>query len=275
VGILVLILGSIHFLWQFALTGDALLNPYTLWWPYDVVGFGEEIGVIEGGHTLQQGWNNTLYSLYLTGFDLFGWGIVTWLLILLGLWAVRRQTKVWLMASVFLSLVMVYLVYWVSGPRYFYEGLYSLIILSGAGIAWLAGWLSRPDMASTRFIQFRKVVVPIVVVVALGITTVAFTPARLRQIQERYGFSQDVLKPFETPEVQELAPALVIVYTNDWKEYGRFLHLEDPYLTSPFIFAMSLLSEEITAELAASYPDRTILHYHPDEPRKFYLVSKP
>jgi 4-amino-4-deoxy-L-arabinose transferase-like glycosyltransferase len=39
-GIIVLGLAAIHFLWQYAVTGDPLLNPYTLWWSYDKVGFG-------------------------------------------------------------------------------------------------------------------------------------------------------------------------------------------------------------------------------------------
>jgi hypothetical protein len=30
--------------WQYALTGDAFLNPYTLWWRYDKAGFGPDTG---------------------------------------------------------------------------------------------------------------------------------------------------------------------------------------------------------------------------------------
>jgi hypothetical protein len=289
-GLIALLLGSIHFLWQFALTGDPLLNPYTLWWPYDVVGFGEGIGVIEGGHTLLQAWDNTLYSLYLTGFDLFGWRSVTWLLVFGGLWAVRRQRKAWLIGSVFFSLVVVYLAYWVSGPRYFYEGLYSLTILSAAGIAGLAGWLNEwgvsRDLISIPLRlcsgnsiggldRVRRIAVPVVLAVVVGLTTIFFTPARLKSIQARYGFDRAVLEPFDTPEVQALTPALVIVHTDNWKDYGAFLHLEDPYLTSPFIFAYSLLTEDISGELAASYPDRTIIHYYPDEPGLFYAAPRP
>jgi len=40
VGGLALGIGLLTFLWQYAVTGDALLNPYTLWWEYDKVGFG-------------------------------------------------------------------------------------------------------------------------------------------------------------------------------------------------------------------------------------------
>ena len=56
----------------------------------------------------------------------------------------RRNRSAWLITSVFPSLVIIYLAYWVNawlyGPRYYYEGLYSLTLVTAAGIAWLAGW---------------------------------------------------------------------------------------------------------------------------------------
>lgn len=47
-----LLLSLLHFVWQFALTGEALTSPYTLWWEYDKVGFGEGFG--RSGHNLQR-----------------------------------------------------------------------------------------------------------------------------------------------------------------------------------------------------------------------------
>jgi len=74
-----------------------------------------------------------------------------------------RQFKALPVALVFPSLVVVYLAYWIGsslfGPRYFYEGLYSLTVFSASGIAWLAdgrfdlgtpGPISRAGGASAR-----------------------------------------------------------------------------------------------------------------------------
>ncbi len=273
VGVLTLLVGSIHFLWQFALTGHPLDNPYLLWWPYDKVGFGSNIGVAEGGHTLQRAWIHTKHSMNLVWQDLFGWGRYVWLLPVAGIGAARRFPKVWLVASVFPSLVLVYLAYWVSGPRYFYEGLYSLTILSGAALAWLAGWMPGQPSDPPRHIRIRQTVVLVGLILLVLFGTLPYTPERLTEIKNRYGFSQVDLAPFDTPEAKARTPALVIIHAPDWLSYGAYLHLQDPYLTSPFIFAWTAPGGDPSASLSRHYPDRTIYHYYPDLPGEFF--SKP
>jgi hypothetical protein len=202
--------------------------------------------------------------------DLWGWGKYSWLLLIIGLWAVRRQWRVWLIASVFPSLVVVYLAYWVSGPRYFYEGLYSLTILGAAGIAWLGGWLPWQQARSQKQANIQRGAVLIALVLLLLIGTFSYTPDRLHEIKDQYGFSQTALVPFQTPEAQDMIPALVIIHTSAWADYGVFLHLQDPYLSSPFIFAWAAPRDDPSAELAQHFPNRTIYHYYPDQPGNFY-----
>jgi 4-amino-4-deoxy-L-arabinose transferase-like glycosyltransferase len=275
VGIIVLLVGGIHFLWQFALTGDPLQNPYLLWWPYDKIGFGAGIGVAEGGNTLRQSWVNTKNSLRMTWQDLWGWGKYSWVLLLIGLWAVRRKQRVWLIASVFPSLVVVYLAYWVSGPRYFYEGLYSLTILGAAGVAWLGRWIPGQQTRSKQQTNIQQGAVLIALVLLLLIGTIPYTPSRLHEIKDRYGFTQAALAPFRAPEAQDMIPALVIVHTTTWVDYGVFLHLQDPDLTSAFIFAWASPTVDPSAELAQYFPIRTIYHYYPDQPGEFYSRHLP
>jgi hypothetical protein len=146
VGLLALAVGGLIFLWQFAVTGDALLNPYTLWWPYDKIGFGPGIGRAELGHNLRLARINTRFNLQVGNSDLFGWGRYSWIFLPFGLIAglLRRNWRAILIAAALPSLVLFHLAYWVGawlfGPRYYYEALFSLTIVSGAGIAWLAGW---------------------------------------------------------------------------------------------------------------------------------------
>jgi hypothetical protein len=144
------LVGTLQFGWQWLATGNPLANLYTLWWPYDKVGFGPGYGVVETGHTLAKGINHTRVSLKNGFADLFGWWKISWIFLPFGLWAAwklpqrRNRFTAFLILSPFLSLVLFHLTYWVGayilGPRYYYEGLFGLTIFSAAGIAWIAGW---------------------------------------------------------------------------------------------------------------------------------------
>ena len=131
--------------WNGALTGDPLLNPYALWWPYDRVGFGPGIGVTESGHTLSLALNNTHFSLRAGQHDLFGWPYLSWVFIPFGLIALRRNLAGWLIFATFPALVLVYSAYWIGswlyGPRYYFESLAGLAVISAVGICWLASCL--------------------------------------------------------------------------------------------------------------------------------------
>lgn len=282
-GLIVLVFVGLHFLWQFAVTGDPTLNPYTLWWEYDRVGFGPGYGRTESGHTLKQAWINTKASLNVGWHDLFGWGRFSWILLPFGLLAVLRY-RLWrglLVGSVYPSLVVVYLAYWIGsylfGPRYLYEGLYSLTLLSAVGAAFLAGWPVRPGDAWRRYEGWRRAR-PLLVTAALAflvsLNLLFYTPLRVGGMHGLYGISRARLEPFLTPEAQQLTPALVIVHPNHWTEYGALLELQNPFLDTPFIFAYA---RGVGADmlLADQFPERRIIHYYPDEPDKFYPAPRP
>jgi hypothetical protein len=278
-GLIVLALCSIHFAWQYALTGDALLNPYTLWWEYDKVGFGPGYGHTPSGHTLDQGWFNTRFSLYIARHDLFGWGSYSWIFLPFGLWAIRRNPSAWLLAGVFPSLVLVYLAYWIGaslfGPRYFYEGLYSLTLVSAAGVAQLAGWPTSPRQPFPRYTgwrRFRPLAITAILALLVSANLLFYTPLRLSQFFALYGIQRSDLEPFLTPSAQELAPALVIVHpAQKWSEYGSLLELQDPYFTTPFVFIISR-GPKSNAAVARFFPEREVYHYYTDEPLTFYKI---
>ena len=270
---------GLFFLWQYLLTGDALLNPYTLWWSYDKVGFGPGYGRGINGHTLHQAWTNLRQSIKAGNYDLFGWGAYSWIFLPFGVWASRRNPKGLLLGSIVVSMMLVYMSYWIGatlfGPRYYYEGLFSLTLMSAAGISWLAGWPSRPDEPFVRYRGWRKLrplLVLLVLGILVGINLTLYTPIRLEGMKGLYNIEKADLLPFQTAGVQALTPALVIVHTPRWMEYGALLDLEDPEFTSPFIFAWSI-GPSIDASLANDFPDRTVYHYYPERP--FRLYSEP
>ncbi len=65
-------------LYQWAVTGDPLLNPYVLWWPYDKVGFGPGIGWMPGGHSPYYAWLNLRQDLRHAATDVLGWPGLSW-----------------------------------------------------------------------------------------------------------------------------------------------------------------------------------------------------
>ncbi|MFN2152435.1 MAG: hypothetical protein ACK2T5_12610, partial [Anaerolineales bacterium] len=78
------------------------------------------------------------------------------------------------------------------------------------------------------------------------------------------------LEPFRTSEAQDLTPALIVVHAPRWADYGAYLNLEDPYLSTPFIFAWASPAEETFNQLSAAFPERRMIHYYPDHPGEFY-----
>jgi len=288
-GLAALAVSLLHLLWQYLATGDVLLNPYTLWWGYDKVGFGPGYGR-DPGHTLRQSWINTRHSLRVGYSDLFGWPVVSWLFLPFGVWAVRRNGRMLVAGSVYLSLLVLYLGYWIGawlfGPRYQFEGLYSLTLLSAAGIVWLAGWRTVQENQDASPVELRlsptdnwrkarALGITALITVLFAGNLIFYLPTRLQSMYGLYGITAARIAPFLTPEAQALTPAVIIVHGDRWMDYGNLLDLEDPFLTSPFIFTFGdkATFPEI---LYATFPQRKVFHYYIDEePFRFYTDRVP
>jgi hypothetical protein len=376
VGLITLAFTGVYFGWQKAVTGDALKNPYLLWWPYDEIGFGKGHGVLEEGHNINQALYNTHLSLISGAHDLFGWGALSWIFIPYGLWAAVFGEKIptgeraagkrvakgkrkpvvkdkgepvprvnftrrpyaswlpnrqaWMLFGMVASLVIVYMAYWIGselyGPRYYYEGLFSLTLLSGAGIAFLAGWrvnpggeagsgepmeppqkAGSPQLAGsgdhsglplrgwqrvqiTRRVQIiRRLRAPLMILLVAGLVgynLAVYLPDRLQEMHGLYGANRDILRnfldarifqqagegndqPAEAADTRPVQPALIIVHSEKWHFYGALLELEDPFLTTPFIFAWSM-DPTTDAVLHNDFPGRTVYHYYEDDPGVLY-----
>ena len=268
VGTTALLIAVLYFIWQKAVTGDFLTNPYTLWWPYDKYGFGEGYGLAEGGHSLRQGWQNTKFSLKAAASDLFGWLRFSWVFLPFGLWAARKKTLASYSTAVAAMLVVIYLGYWVSswllGSRYYFEALPGLALLSAAGIIWLAGEDNLSKTGKTPLGRYRPPAVTVFVSLLVLGNLYYYLPARLGTLEGLYGIERSDLQVFESPELEEYLPALVIVDAEVWMPYGSTLVLESPTLDSPLIFAWSL-GPETDQKLREYYQDeRSILYYYPD-----------
>ncbi len=271
----------LHFAWQFAVTGDPLLNPYTLWWPYDKIGFGPGAGLQAGGYQPQNAITNASYSLGVGASDLFGWPWLSWLFMPFGLVAFWQKTRreqdwrPWLLTAVFVSTVLMYGLYWIGswlfGPRYYYESLFSLVLLTAAGIRWLMGRIPLKQLFRPGFWKQRSLLRPGLVtlfVSGLVVTNLFFfLPARLDDMRGLYGVSRACYQPFLAEEQHMQSQALVIVHVQEkWIDYGCMLDLSSPFLDSQFVLTVSQGSLEEQA-LAKKFSQRVILHYYPDTGR--------
>ncbi len=262
VGLLAAGVGCLVLAWQFAVTGDPLRNPYTLWWRYDQVGFGPGYGRWEDGHNLSHAWYNLTYSLSEpngTGDDILGWGNLWWIFLPFGLWALRRKPAAWIVAGILPGTLLAYVPYWIGswqyGPRYYYEGMISIVVLSAAGVAWLGGERGR----------LRKALAALTIIVLVGGNVLTYLPGRLWKMHGMYEITRSMLEPFSTSEALRYTPALVIVHwEKEWTEYGGLLELQNAQLDTPFIFAIHR-NDQADEELVRAFPDRRVLHYYPSK----------
>jgi len=279
VGVITVLVGSLHILWQYAVTGDPLLNPYTLWWAYDKIGFGPGVGVTQQGHNLKLAWQNLKISLDAGYSDLFGWRKISWLFLPFGLWAVREKRESWPVLSIAPVLIILYTGYWIGawvmGPRYYYEGLFSLTLLTGAGIAWLAGWPIKggePIDKNQEVKPLRQRAIAAVVILLVAGNLLFYVPERIGEMKGLFGTSRQQLKPFDPPPGNVSTPALIVVDTDEWRAYAGLLELANPMLDSPFIFIWDR-GPRSTKTIIDAFPDRTPYYYFPTEPENFYRIK--
>jgi hypothetical protein len=271
------ILALFYFVWQFDLTGNALQNPYTLYWSYDRIGFGPGHGIQQNGYALRHAWINARFSLTIGMHDLLGWPYLSWLFIPFGLIAVRKNRKAWLLSAFFPALVLIYTLYWIGswlyGPRYYYEGIISVAFLTAAGIRWLAGSLDfRLDSPRWSWKTLRFTLTTLVALFLIACNLYLYTPQRLNFMHGLYGIERAQMEPFLTRSAEDMTPALVIVHTHQrWHEYGALIDLTSPYLDSPFLITLTRGSQA-DQELAAHFPGRAVFHYDTLTPGTFYPI---
>lgn len=264
IALLAMVVAALLPLWQMALTGDPWLNPYTLWWSYDRIGFGPGIGHTETGHSLRWALINTRHSLRAGLHDLFGWPYLSWLFLPFGLIAGNRRPALWLLIGAFPGLVLVYMVYWIGswlfGPRYYYEALPGLAVASAAGVAWLGGWwVGRTGPADV----FRRGVVLLLLTLLVAGNVVFYLPLRLGAMRNLYGISRQHLEPLREADLEH---AVVVVHPrNGWWEYGTLLTLTPPFAERDLLLIYSW-DPEADRHVLSFFPDRRIFHYYPGEP---------
>jgi hypothetical protein len=254
---------------QAALTGDPLTDPRLLYWPYDRLGFGPEIGEPENvytywqsesgpaiqwatdpdqpprGHTPSRGLYNLGRNLTALEQHLFGWPALFTLAFIWLAFLLRRPSAVdKLLLLVIAAIAAGYVAFWASGiaygPRYLYAALPALAILTARGVGALAATAGKRPTA-------------VLVVLLLGYNLMNL-PGRI-EAYRGYNFVSGETRAAIEAVVAPPALVFVAVSEADWWEYGAFFTANTPFLDGAFIYARDRGDAE-NDRLRAAFPGR-------------------
>ena len=269
-GLAVFALG--YFLYNLALTGDPFLLPRHVRWAPDRIGFGEGVGFY-GQHTLASGLVNADQMLTALTISLLGWPFyLTLALIAIPFLLGRATSWDWLHGLIFTGFVLTYIAYYyngiiLGGPRYYFDALPSLILLSARGFIVLSRDTARllrslrrdKTWAIDRCRARNAAFVFGVALVACNLLYFAPRQFVLYQRFPNYPRPNTVLGDFVgrdmTGRVSALSDAVVTI--DDPLVFGVYLAaLNHPCLDCSTVFAY-LPDQQSEAELRAAFPDRT------------------
>lgn len=265
-------------------TGDAFRTAYELYWAYDKIGFGDGVGSL-GYHGIADAILIAQLNLDLLADYLFGWpaklslvpavlaGVlatarVAWLFggrLVRGGIASRPETATintarndLLLLAVAASLVVVHFAYWTPGqmygPRYYFEAIGALALLSARGLLELAGLLR---IAAGPLRTFGPALLVVAVLALYGYGFATFTYREFGRNTRWYDIDGSGLRAVAAADVRH---AVVFVEYDYWTDYAPFFSQNTPTLDSDIVYAIDL-GPERNRDLMALYPGRAFFRY--------------
>lgn len=281
---------SINIYVNMALTHNPWETPRLLFYAPDHWGFGMGVGFY-GEHTFAAGLVNLDELLTILSIDLYGWPFYfTLAFVALPFLTLRATAADWLLFISEIILTGAYIGYFYHGiylgPRYLFETLPFLLILTARGIFVLA---DVSKTVATRIWQYGKtrprepltfinrVSIPTVLLVLVLVLSnlVYFLP---RQIEIYRGFSGINNRPrIDLNQIYHPSLPLhnAIVVTDDSLAYQLiYFPLNDPYLRGDVLYALATTTTDYN-ELRAAYPGRKLYHINiaPDGSVQYALLD--
>jgi hypothetical protein len=248
-------------------TGDPYLPPRLAFDPTAQYGFGPGIGFY-GQHTLAAGLVNLDQLLTALLIDLYGWPFYLTLTFvalafLLGS-SFRRWDLLCVLGFAVPALAQVGYFYHgiYLGPRYLYETLPFLLLLTARGILALPSLAGRacesllPAVSRTSAYASGRVMTAALLLALVGCNLLYYLP---RQVELANGFTGlPYRKPVDAAAIYAFHAHNAIVLTSDWFIYSYILFpLNDPDLRGATLYAYAPASETEDT-LRATYPNRTL-----------------
>jgi len=254
------------------LTGSIYVTPRSLFFAGDHWGFGQNVGFY-GQHTLAAGFVNLDELLTILAIDLFGWPFYLSFAFLVMPFLTRRAVRTdWFLLIVVVVTIGAYIGYFYHGiylgPRYLFETLPFLLILTARGIitlteigasiqVWYANMVQQASKITMHPVKpTRSVITVILVALLIACNVFYFMPRQIELHQNYTGLPADTALDVDTIYHPPLHNAIVV--TGDFTIYQFVLFpLNDPYLHNNVIYALASTDPDY-AELHAAYPGRTL-----------------
>jgi len=254
------------------LTGNLFVTPRSLFFEGDHWGFGQGVGFY-GQHTLAAGFVNLDELLTILAIDLFGWPFYLSFAFLVMPFLTRRTVSAdWLLLTGIVVMTGAYIGYFYHGiylgPRYLFETLPFLLLLTSRGILTLieAGASVRSDgmKAKKEFIHTgmqrlrtpRSVITVFLLAILIACNIFYFMPRQITLYHNYTGLPAGTSINLDTIYSPPFHNAIVV--TGDYSLYQFVLFpLNDPYLHGSVIYALASTPLEY-AELRMAYPGRAL-----------------
>lgn len=235
-------------------TGDPFANTYTMFWHFDKVGFGADVGTLPGGHTLGMGLGLAATSLGWLAITLHGVPGLSFTFIVAAFLFKPRQSWELFLAATALSLTLMHGLYWTGGslfaPRYLHEATFAWIILSAIGIARVGTWMKQRGTIYARAYLA-------LLVLALAFDLFVYLPHDFREYRGLYGITG---APREILSNANLHHALVLVSGGDrWEEYAVPFTLNAPTLDGDVVYARACGA--LNEKLITHFPGRRVYFF--------------
>jgi hypothetical protein len=239
---------------NWANTGSPYTNTYTLYWPYDSVGFGPQYG--QHGHTLKEGIDNVRADLAAFNEMSLGWPVwwgipALWGVVGVGLaLAPRSRWELFLLLAM-AALMLAHATYWTRsaglyGPRYFAEAMPFVWIPAARGLL---------KLGRTRLARWA-----VLALLAVWISwNVGFLlPAHLAQGRNLYNISRADAKLVQVADLQN---ALVFVSAGYWTDYARLSWLNAPNLAGGAVVFARERDVPSNLKVAEQFPGRAVYSF--------------
>lgn len=249
--------------WNTVALGGPFQSGYELWWGFDRVGFGTGPN---GDFGPALAWDGITANAREFAAWLFGWpGNWSLGLAVIPFLLSPRNRTVWMLLAWAVALSLVHGLYWAPGemygPRYLYEALPPLLILSARGVL-LGAQLLAPRLAR---LPVPRIAWSAATVLALFAAVVLFGWPFFREQSMHYqGWYNIRREVFDRVDQAVQRPAVVFVQMNAWTDYANFSWSNDPLLQGPVVYAIDLTPERrrrLLTELPSGGAPRRVYLY--------------
>jgi 4-amino-4-deoxy-L-arabinose transferase-like glycosyltransferase len=254
-GVTFLLVGLILPIYNWKAAGDPFANTYTLWWSYDRLGFGPQIG--NGGYHLGKALRNLAldfprFSELLLGWPSWAGMILTWVVIGLGMGLPPRTSREFWLLTPAAGLIVAHMAYWahsggIFAARYYAEAMPFLWILAARGLIKLTAWRPPADRAV-------RVLLPLLM--ASGILLL-LTP-RFAQGRGLYDISR---RDARLIQAAGLSDALVFVKSAYWTDYANLSWLNEGVLDEGEVIFSKDLGRAYNQLVLTAFPGRKIYYF--------------